>query len=153
MSKSRGKQSKAKAVLKKRKVRAVRAANTNAEKRAKKIAERDAHLREHFAAYVEERGLMHFVAVEDGPPQEGDLVLVRLKNDVYRYGMVVGGQFSAHDYHSDQFVTFAHPDWITHWMKIIPPVDFPTAKAEAQTAQPEFLPPEHVESLEDEETP
>jgi hypothetical protein len=50
--------------------------------------------------------------------------------------------------HSDQFVTFAHPDWITHWMEVIPPWLYP-AKAEAATAQPEFLPPEHVESLED----
>jgi hypothetical protein len=127
----------------------VRAADTSAQKRAKKIAERETHLREHFDAYVLARELMYFVAVEDGTPEEGDLVLVRLKNDVYRYGMVLGGQFAAHDYHSDQFVTFANPDWITHWMKIVPPVDFPTAKAEAATAQPEFLPPEHVESLED----
>jgi hypothetical protein len=132
MSNSRGKKSKSKPTitLKKRKARAVK----------------------RVLAIIETPPLpqgMHFVAVEDGSPEEGDLVLVRLKNDVYRYGMVVGGQFAAHDYHSDQFVTFAHPDWITHWLKIIPPVALSPAKAEAETAQPEFLPPEHVESLED----
>lgn len=92
---------------------------------------------------------MYFVAVEEGTPDEGNLVLVRLTDSTFRFGMVVQGQFAGYEWIGDQFVTFAHPDRITHWMKIIPPAVLSPAKAEAQTAQPEFLPAEYAGSHEE----
>lgn len=103
---------------------------------------------------------MYFVAVEEGTPDEGNLVLVRLNDSTFRFGMVVEGHFAAYEWIGDQFVTMAHPDRITHWMRIIPPAVFSPAKAEAETAQPECLPSEdagegapHAHSSRSEERP
>lgn len=85
---------------------------------------------------------MYFVAVEDGAPDEGNLILVRLNNNTYRFGMVLNGFFAGYDHHSEEFVTFPHPERMTHWMKIIPPAAFSPAKAEAQTPKAEFFRPE-----------
>jgi hypothetical protein len=83
------------------------------------------------------RPVMCFYSVDEGTPAEGKLVLVRLKNGVYRYGMVLAGRFAAHDYHTDEFVSFAHAEWITHWMEIIPPVPAPALPAQAESADEE----------------
>lgn len=106
------------------------------------------------------RQAMCFYAVEEGPPADSALVLVRLKNGIYRYGMMLAGAFAAHDYHSEEFVTFPHPDWITHWMQIVSPVPH-AAKEEAETPQAEIpqapaadeAPPEATASGPDETLP
>jgi hypothetical protein len=67
---------------------------------------------------------MVFHAVESGTPHEGNLVLVRLKDSTYRFGMVLNGRFANYEYHNEEFVTMAHPERITHWMRVIPPVPF-----------------------------
>jgi hypothetical protein len=80
---------------------------------------------------------MFFSEVELGAPREGALLLVRLHDDTYRFGMCLKGRFANYEYHAEEFVTFAHAERITHWMEVIPPVPFSTAKAEAETPEAE----------------
>jgi hypothetical protein len=80
---------------------------------------------------------MAFHTVESGAPEEGQLVLVRLRDNTYRFGMVLLGRFANYEYHNEEFVSFAHPERITHWMQIDPPVPFSTAKAEGETPKAE----------------
>lgn len=84
--------------------------------------------------------MMVFRPVAEFTPDEGQLLLVRLRDNTYRFGMVLKGKFANYEYHAEEFVTFAHPDRITHCMVVIPPVDFSTAEAEAET--PKAEPPE-----------
>jgi hypothetical protein len=134
MSKSRGKRP------------GLRARSSNARKKrapkdfpaAAKLARRDKLLHEHFKAYLADNPqYMYFREVSAGAPDEGQLVLVRLSDNTFRFGMVLKGRFANYEYHNEEFVTFAHPDRITHWLRIDPPVPF-TAKAEAQTPKAEF---------------
>ena len=83
---------------------------------------------------------MVFHTVESGAPEEGKLVLVRLRDNTYRFGMVFMGRFANYEYTNEEFVTFAHPERITHWMEVDPPVPL-TAKAEEQTPEAEHSPP------------
>ena len=83
------------------------------------------------------RPVMCFFAVEEGTPAEGKLVLVRLTDGAYRFGMVLQGRFAAYEYHQAEYVTFAHPDRITHWMEIIPPTPATAAPAQAEAADEE----------------
>ena len=81
---------------------------------------------------------MHFRDVQNGAPDEGKLVLVRLQDGTFRFGMVLKGRFANYEYHNEEFVTFAWPERITHWMEVIPPVADFTAEAEAQTPKAEL---------------
>lgn len=67
------------------------------------------------------RPTMKFIAVEEGAPHESAQVLVRLNDGTFRFGMIMGGRLANYDYHNDQYVTFAHPERITHYMIVIPP--------------------------------
>lgn len=81
---------------------------------------------------------MHFVEVSAGAPGEGWLVLVRLQDGTYRFGMVLNGQFANYAYHSGEFVTMPHAERITHWMEVIPPVpDEPVEKVEVRLTMEE----------------
>jgi hypothetical protein len=141
MSKSRGKRP------------GLRARSKNARKaspKVKKVARREQFLREHLEAFIAQSPwLMRFRDVQAGAPDEGQLVLVRLTDNTFRFGMVLKGRFANYEYHNEEFVTFAHPERITHWMRVHPPVPFSTAKAEAQTPKAEFPefdePPEPTE--------
>src|SRR3954468_18846567 len=62
------------------------------------------------------RASMSFYSISEGTPAEGKRVLVGLKDDTYRFGMVVSGRFAAYDHHAENYVTMAHADRITHWM-------------------------------------
>lgn len=78
--------------------------------------------------------LMHFIAVEAGTPAEGELVLVRLKDNTFHFGIVLQGRFAAYERHTEQYVTMAHPDRITHFMVI----HSPAAKAASETPEAEL---------------
>lgn len=65
---------------------------------------------------------MRFHGVEAGAPNEGQRVLVRLRDGTFRFGMVLAGRFANYEYHAEEFVTMAHPERITHWMVVIDPV-------------------------------
>lgn len=122
--------------------------------RAAKLARREKFLREHFEAYIAANPqFMFFRDVSAGAPDEGQLVLVRLADNTFRFGMVLKGKFANYEYHAEEFVTFAHPDRITHWMRIHDPVPFSPAKAEAQTpkAEPPACDEEEFEPMGDEE--
>jgi len=69
--------------------------------------------------------VMHFVSVNDGAPSEGVKVLVRLVDDSYLTGGVSGGFFTVFNEANNEWLQFAHPERITHWLEIIPPVDVP----------------------------
>jgi hypothetical protein len=68
------------------------------------------------------RDEMHFKPVEDGAPPEGALLLVRLSDDSYVGGRVAQGFFTVFNEAQSEWVQFAHPERITHWMVVIPPV-------------------------------
>jgi hypothetical protein len=87
---------------------------------------------------------MEFHAVESGTPEEGQLVLVRLTDNTFRFGMVLMGRFANYEANNAEFVTFAYPERITHWMVVVPPVDLSTATAEAETPKAEFSRSEDV---------
>lgn len=80
--------------------------------------------------------MMYFCEVELGAPREGALLLVKLTDGTFRFGMCLKGRFANYEHHAEEFVSFAHADRITHWMEVIDPSPF-VAKAEAETAQPE----------------
>lgn len=70
-----------------------------------------------------ERAQMHFCTLDDdGAPPNGSKLLVRIHDGTFVFGAVVAGRFAAYDRHSEEFVTYAHPERITHWMQIIDPV-------------------------------
>lgn len=81
------------------------------------------------------RPAMYFYGIDEGTPAEGAMLLVRLRDNTYRYGMVLKGFFANYDHHREEYVTMAHPERITHWMQIMGPIAFPMAKEEAQTPQ------------------
>jgi len=79
---------------------------------------------------------MYFVPAAEFKPVEGALLLVRLRGGSFRFGQVLRGTFAGYDHHAENFVTFAHPDRITHCMVIIPPKE-DQPEEEAQTPQAE----------------
>lgn len=89
------------------------------------------------AKVSDNRPQMSFVPVGDDVPAEGNLVLVRLNDSTFRFGMVLRGQFANFEPNAGEFVTMAHADRITHWMRIIPPVVVPAVEAETQTPKAE----------------
>lgn len=88
---------------------------------------------------------MYFNQVGSAVPEEGSRVLVRLKDDTYRFGMVMSGRFAGYDHHGEHYVTMPHADRITHWMVIVPPVDLDTAHAEAESPQAQESTPQTIE--------
>jgi hypothetical protein len=81
---------------------------------------------------------MQFHRVNDtAAPGDGCLLLVRLRDGTFRFGMVLKGRFANYEYHEAEYVTYAHPERITHFMVIDPPEDFSPAEAEAETPQAE----------------
>lgn len=76
---------------------------------------------------------MFFQEVVAGTPDEGSLVLVRLTDGSFRFGMVLKGRFANYEYHNEEFVTFAHPDRITHWMEVVSPVPYSARADEPMT--------------------
>jgi len=89
---------------------------------------------------------MHFRDVADGTPDEGNLVLVRLKDSTFRFGMVLMGRFANYEPNAGEFVTFAHSDRITHWMRIIPPVVRSDAQVEPFEPADDTSPPSIMET-------
>jgi len=85
----------------------------------------------------ESKNAMRFADVTAGAPDEGNLVLVRLSDGSFRFGMVLKGRFANYEYHAEEFVTFAHPDRITHWMKVVNPVPYSATAEEPMTDYPE----------------
>lgn len=81
-------------------------------------------------------------------PEYRPLVVVSLSG-LMLFGMRVGTRFCVHVPLEDTHRDYCDMLQLSHWMEVIHPLIPSTAKAEAATAQPEFLPPEHVESLED----
>jgi hypothetical protein len=79
-------------------------------------------------------------AASEFVPTEGSLLLVRLRDRSYRFGMVLRGTFAGYEHHAEEFVTFAHPDRITHCMVIVPPKE-EQPEEEAQTPQAESAAP------------
>lgn len=70
---------------------------------------------------------MFFREVEMGAPREGALLLVRLDDGSFRFGMNLKGRFANYEYHNEEFVTFAYPQRITHWMEVFSPVAYVAA--------------------------
>jgi hypothetical protein len=64
---------------------------------------------------------MQFREVASGAPPEGALLLVRLRDGTFRFGMCLNGRFANYEYHANEYVTFAHADRITHWMQVHSP--------------------------------
>lgn len=73
---------------------------------------------------------MFFTEVSEGVPHENALVLVRLTDGTFRFGMVMLGRFAAFDHNTDEFVTMAHPERISHWLVVHDPVPRPHPKDE-----------------------
>src|SRR5512138_26956 len=76
------------------------------------------------AAAVPPPHMMFFREVELGAPREGALLLVRLNDGTFRFGMNLRGRFANYEYHNEEFVTFAFPQRITHWMEVVSPIPF-----------------------------
>lgn len=103
-----------------------------------KVESNEKILREHFEAYIADNPqFMYFRDVAAGSPDEGKLVLVRLTDGSFRFGMVLKGRFANYEYHNEEFVTFAHPDRITHWMEVRSPVPYSAEADEPMTEYPE----------------
>lgn len=102
----------------------ARSKNARAKKtRVQKLDKRDKYLREHFEAYIAKNPqLMYFRDATQLAPNEGNLVLVRLLDNTFRFGLVLKGKFANYEYHVGEFVTMANQERITHWMQIVPPV-------------------------------
>jgi hypothetical protein len=81
---------------------------------------------------------MFFREVEVGAPPEGALLLVRLTDGSFRFGMNLKGRFANYEFHNEEFVTFAWPERITHWMMIFSPVPY---SATADEPTPDYAPP------------
>lgn len=82
--------------------------------------------------------LMRFYSVEESTPDEGDLVLVQLRDATFRFGLVFKGRFCNYEPHDEEFVTMPHPERIAYWVKIHAPIPrSSTAKAEGETPKAE----------------